>query len=203
MLSTIFCWLEGYKDQIGLLIQAFLFVATTILIRVGWKQASAADAQARAAEAQVIAANEQAMTARTQLNMSLKEMFANLSAADAASRPILHLTPTALEGQYSAPDLGCEVQNSGLGPALEIQAFYGHNQSEAAGLYGETLGIGEKKLTAFNTHRAKDEGITLRYKSTHGSTYSTTLSYMDTADEFLELHSRVENVFESLVDLKF
>jgi hypothetical protein len=54
----MFNWPEGFKDQLNLLIQALLFVATLVLIRVGWKQAKAADAQAKAADAQVAAANE-------------------------------------------------------------------------------------------------------------------------------------------------
>jgi len=87
MLHTVFDWLKSSKDQPELFIQGLLFAATLILIRVGWRQAKAADAQAKAAAAQVAAANEQVQTARTQLNMSVKEMFFNYSAADAASRP--------------------------------------------------------------------------------------------------------------------
>jgi hypothetical protein len=201
MLHTAFDWLEGYKDQLGLLIQALLFIATIVLIRVGWKQAIAADAQAKAAAAQVAAANEQANTAKTQLDMSIKEMFANLSAADAATRPLLHIFPDL---DYRGPDdLICHIESCGLGPALEVQAFYGKNPTDAAGMYGNSLAIGEKRSETFDLVRVQNEDLTIHYKSTHGSTYSTSLSYMKGFDEYFELHTRVKNAFEEMADLTF
>ena|ERR1035438_3913392 len=114
----MFNWLEGFKDQLNLLIQALLFVATLVLIRVGWKQAKAADAQAKAADAQVAAANEQVATAKAQLSLSVKEMYANLSAADVATRPILHVVAEAdynnsNDGKFPDPSVLCEISGSG------------------------------------------------------------------------------------------
>jgi hypothetical protein len=68
MTGKLFWWLENYKDQISLLIQALLFLATIILIRVGWKLARAADSQAEAADEQVKAANAQVVAANAQVN---------------------------------------------------------------------------------------------------------------------------------------
>jgi hypothetical protein len=200
MFYIAFNHLESYKDQLGLLIQALLFIATIILIRVGSKQATAADAQAKAAQAQVFAAKEQAITAKTQLNMSIKEMFANLSAADAATRPLLHIVP---DPEYRGPDLICVIESCGLGPALELEAFYGKDPNEAAGMYGNSLAIGEKRSETFNLDRVQNEDLTIQYKSTHGSTYSTSLSYLQGFEEYSELHTRVKNAFEEMVDLTF
>jgi hypothetical protein len=151
----MFNWLEGFKDQLNLLIQALLFVATLVLIRVGWKQAKAADAQAKAADAQVAAANEQVATAKAQLSLSVKEMYANLSAADVATRPILHVVAEAdynngNDGKFPDPSVLCEISNVGLGPALNVEAFFGDIPSDSAGLFGNSFGVGENKLESFD-----------------------------------------------------
>ena len=201
MLHTVFDWLECYKDQFGLLIQTMLFVVTLVLLVVGWKQARAANAQAEAAEAQVVAANLQASTAKAQLNMSLKDMYANLSAADAATRPLLHIVPDLDHGD---PDvLLCHIQSCGLGPALEIEAFYGKDPSDAAGMYGNSLAIEERRSESFNCDRVQKEDLTIQYKSTHGSTYSTSLSFMPGYDEYFELNTRAKNAFDEIADITF
>lgn len=63
--------LVAYKDLISLLIQAGLLVATFFLIRVGAKQAKAADAQSKAAIQQVEAAKAQVDIARLQFEEML------------------------------------------------------------------------------------------------------------------------------------
>jgi hypothetical protein len=197
----MFNWLEGLKDQLNLLIQALLFVATLVLIRVGWKQAKAADAQAKAADAQVAAANEQVATAKAQLSMSMKEMYANLSAADLASRPILHVVAIPnYEDKFLGSLLVCDVTNIGLGPALSIEAFYGSDPSDAAGLFGNSIGVGERRREEFENHRVKKDQLTIHYKSTHGSTYSTMYFYFEESNEFIELHKLEKNVFQEIAE---
>jgi hypothetical protein len=65
-----------YKDVIGLLIQGGLLLATFALIRVGAKQARAADAQANAAIQQVRAADPQASAAQMQSEFARQQVEA-------------------------------------------------------------------------------------------------------------------------------
>jgi hypothetical protein len=65
-----------YKDVLGMLIQAGLLLATFALIRVGAKQAKAADAQANAATRQVRAADAQASAAQMQLEFARQQVEA-------------------------------------------------------------------------------------------------------------------------------
>jgi hypothetical protein len=69
-------FLLAYKDVIGLVIQAGLLIATTVLIRVGAKQARAADAQANAAIQQVRAADAQANAAQMQVAVAQQQLEA-------------------------------------------------------------------------------------------------------------------------------
>lgn len=200
--------METYKDQLGVLIQIGLFAATIVLIRVGGKQARAADAQARAAEAQVVAANQQAEAAKTQLNLTVKQMYAALSGMDAASRPLLHIgtirpdSPDCIDDDelMYLPDVWCEIANQGLGPALEMEAYYGDNPSEAAGMFGDYMGVGEKRTVTFELMLIKKDGLTIRYKSTHGSIYETRL-HINRDDESIKFHRLVKNAFQELGNL--
>jgi hypothetical protein len=63
-----------YKDVIGLLIQAGLLLATGGLIRVGTKQAKAADAQAKAAIEQVKSAQVQTVVAQAQADAAAAQV---------------------------------------------------------------------------------------------------------------------------------
>jgi hypothetical protein len=202
-LKHLFDILETYKDQLGILIQVGLFVATVILIRVGWKQAGAADAQARAAEAQVLAANKQAEAAKTQLNLTIKQMYAALSGMDAANRPLIHITSLGVN-TVAPPDcnLKCRVTNTGLGPALEMEAFYGDNPSEAAGLFGDYMGVDEKRFVDVSKERVSEEGLTVRYRSIHGSVYETTLNYHCEVG-YMESQKLTRNAFQELADITF
>ena len=65
-----------YKDLFGLLIQIFLLLATVALIRVGMKQAIAANAQAAAAIQQVRAADAQATAAQMQVEVARGQLEA-------------------------------------------------------------------------------------------------------------------------------
>jgi len=117
---------------------------------------------------------------------------------------MLHVVPEPNCGaEFLGESILCRIKNCGHGLALEIQAFYGNDPNEAAGMYGNSLGIGETTDARFNIDKVKRDGLTLHYKSTHGSTYSTSLSYLDSFNEFYELHNRVKNAFEEIADMTF
>jgi hypothetical protein len=147
MMYNLLDWLTS-KDVIFGLLQLGLLGATVGLIVVGFFQALAARAQVKAANAQVTAAKAQAAIAKSQL-------YASLRSADMAMRPILqikvdsgqlepYLTPVT--GQTTEKwQLSCNVTNVGLGPALEIESYYGTDPSNAAGWFLESLGVGEHR----------------------------------------------------------
>jgi hypothetical protein len=76
--------LENSKDLITIAIQLGLLFATYVLIKVGQKQAKAADAQAQAADRQAMAAEAQVAVAHAQVS----EM---LSQGTAARRPFFKI----------------------------------------------------------------------------------------------------------------
>jgi len=197
MMTNAFVWLENYKDQIGLAIQLGLLIATAVLIRVGVKQATAATAQAKAADAQAVAAAAQSTTAQNQLDLSIKQLYAGLSSSDAATRPIIKLSPPKIFnlGQSEQPFL---IVNCGLGPALDLEAFYGAVQSEVVGLYGEFLGVNDQKTKFFEMERMKQSHLTVQYSSTQGARYETTLHFVE--GQFTQFHRKVKNPFDGIID---
>src|SRR5271167_4011920 len=114
---------------------------------VGFRQANAAIAQAKAADAQAVAATAQSDTARMQFDLSVKQLYAGLSSSDAATRPLLKIAIPQLERMIdlTVRDVTCAISNCGLGPALDLAAFYGDDPVEAAGLYGEFVGVDDLK----------------------------------------------------------
>lgn len=150
-------------------------------------QAGAARAQAKAAEAQVLAANAEVATANLQLE-------ASLHAAEAAVRPVMEFRLPEMEQIIDDPDweMNCELKNRGLGPALDLEAFWGDDPEEAAGLYGDSLGVQGKKMIRFYFQRMHEHELTLRYRSTHGWLYETKLAYFPGFDSFSQSHKLVE-----------
>jgi hypothetical protein len=187
MVYNLLCWLTS-KDVIFGLLQLGLLAATIGLIVVGSFQAQAARAQVGAANAQVTAANVQAAIAKSQLQASLRS-------ADLAMRPILYIdNMKSSEGQFLVPgmwSLNANVLNTGLGPALEIEAYYGNDPSNAAGWFLESLGTGEQRIVNFV---GEGETLTIRYKSTHGSTYETHLKrYPPPSEGTFQFHKLVKD----------
>jgi hypothetical protein len=192
MMYNLLDWLTS-KDVIFGLLQLGLLGATVGLIVVGFFQALAARAQVEAAKAQVTAANAQAAIAKSQL-------YANLRSADMAMRPILRIEVTG--GQHECDlflktgrwKVHCDVMNIGLGPALEIEAYYGNDPSNAAGWFLEALGTGEHRIVDF---LGEGDILTIRYKSTHGSIFATQIQrYSPPNDEeTFQFHKRIKDVY--------
>ena len=198
MISSGFRFLESYKDQIGLLIQALLLVATIILIRVGLKQAKAADAQAKAADQQVKAAESQVTVANAQALTAQRQLYASLSSSEAATRPLLKITSPSFDQFIDTREKTIEftITNCGLGPALDLTSHYGNDESDAAGLDGEFLGIGDSKIEEFEQHRVLHEDLTILYSSTQGSRYKTCISYDVQTGWYFQFHKLVKNAFQ-------
>jgi hypothetical protein len=97
-----------YKDVISLLIQAGLLIATFALIRVGWKQAKAADAQAVAAIQQVKAADVQARSAQAQVEVARQQV-------EAAEVQAKGQSGSGSSGSGRGAGDTCEVTTSGNG----------------------------------------------------------------------------------------
>ena len=79
---------------------------------------------------------------------------------------MLHIIATPiLEHGFVGEDLQCLIENCGLGPALDLDAFYGDDPNgpddptRAAGLTGDFMDVGEKKTAKFNLQRVRDEGL--------------------------------------------
>jgi hypothetical protein len=200
MIANVFSWLETFKDQIGLIVQLALLVATFILIIAGFMQALAARAQARAANSQVVAANAQSETARTQLGLSIKTLYANLGSMDAATRPLLQFKTPADKDVIDHPEweMDCTILNCGLGPALDMEAFCGKNPNEGAtGMFGDFLGVGDRMIQRYRLESVRLESLTIRYSSTQGSRYETELSYSRDFG-FMQFHRRVKDAFEGI-----
>ena len=165
-------WLESYKDQIGILIQLGLLVATAVLIFVGLKQAQAASAQARAADAQ-------ASSAEQQVRMASEQLRATLMASDAALRPLLKASYSAFAGPPSADRKQYDyvifrIANGGLGPAMNVEVYYGNNPSETAASAPFTaLEVGAELTETLETARLIEDRLTIRYQSVHGSQFET------------------------------
>jgi hypothetical protein len=145
----------------------------------------------------VTAANAQAAIAKSQL-------CANLRSADMAMRPILRikvdsrqLDPylTRVTGQTSEKwRLSCNVTNVGLGPALEIESYYGNDPSNAAGWFLESLGVGEHRTVNFV---GEGHVLMIRYKSTHGSIFVTQIQrYPPPNDEeTFQFHKLIKDAY--------
>jgi hypothetical protein len=197
MITNAFSWLESYKDQLGILIQLGLLAATAMLIRIGWLQAKAAIAQADAAKAQSLAAAAQSDMAKGQLDLSAKQLYASLNASDAATHPVLRVWPKEENSYVISRHIDIVIRNLGLGPALDMEAYYGDNSSDAAGLYGEFLGTNGYAIDSFDFEQIKANCLTVRYSSAHGSRYETTL-WFNSEVGYLQQHKRIKSAFEEV-----
>jgi hypothetical protein len=197
MITNAFSWLESYKDQFSILIQLGLLAATAILIRIGWLQAKAAVAQADAAKAQSLAAAAQSDMAKGQLDLSAKQLYASLNASNAATHPVLRVWPKEENSYVTSQHIDIVIRNLGLGPALDMETYYGANPSDAAGLYGDFLGIEGYATEFFDFERIKADCLTVRYSSAHGSRYETTL-WFNSEVGYMRQHKRIKSAFEEL-----
>jgi type II secretory pathway pseudopilin PulG len=189
-------WLEYYKDQIGVAIQFGLLIASGVLILVGLRQAQVALEQTKAAKAQALSAQEQ-------VRMASEQLRATLIASDAALGPLIRASFAGFR-TYMNDGLTREwenalfkIENRGLGPALEIEIYYGDNPSDSAGSFGEALGVGGEKEENFDKQRLAKDGVTIRYFSVHGSEFKTQIAvFEDSIPDCIFLHKVVKEAFK-------
>jgi hypothetical protein len=122
LLTTAWLWLVN--NSLGVL-TVVISVATLFVI---WRTQQAASAQAAAAL-------EQAKAAKTQNNMSIQMLHANLGAADRQLMPLLTVKVKQERSNSLDPNLVqvAEIRNAGLGPALGISVFLEARKDTASG----------------------------------------------------------------------
>jgi hypothetical protein len=185
-------------QTVAIVAQTLVFgLQTGVLIQT----LSAVKKQAAASDAQAIAAHNQA-------EMAVKQMYANIAQADQTVRPLISVRELA---RGSDSNLELLLNNDGLGPAFQINAFFEEKVFEDGRLaaprrnftlLATSLGVGgETKLVASERILAVQD-LVIEYESAMHSMYET--RYVSSSDYHNHQSQGLKRQpYASLVDVRF